>query len=152
MITSCKQEKSVSLRILSSVKDQIEMAKWLSQSFFKTVGCSYSAVKNTYQSNEGQLTNKRQGHCYPKFISSGGEQGLSILCVPIKGQMLKKLLKKLRLVLIEQCQNTQRIAAYCVWGCVAVKWLELPWLLQFTTESFWEFLIFRSGPQCHQRR
>ena len=49
-----------------------------------------------------------------------GREGWLAWSDPTDELLLLKLLKKLMLVLIERCQNTQCNAVCCVWGCIAV--------------------------------
>ncbi|ROL43068.1 Rho guanine nucleotide exchange factor 2 [Anabarilius grahami] len=91
-------------------KDQIVMARRLSQSISKTaalVGCSRSAVVSIYQkcSKEGTVVNRRQGHGRLRLI-----EGWPVWSDPTDELLKLKLLKKIMLVLIERCQNTQCIS------------------------------------------
>ena len=101
-------------------KGQIVMARRLGQSISRTaalVGCSRSAVVRTYQkwSKEGKPVNRRQGQTRGSLMHVGSE-GWPVLSDPIEELLELKLLKKLMLVLIERCQNTQCITVCCVWS------------------------------------
>ena len=48
-----------------------------------------------------------------------GSEGWPMWSDPTDDALLPKLLKKLMLVLLDRCQNTQCIAVCCVWGCIA---------------------------------
>ncbi|KAK3520344.1 hypothetical protein QTP70_023844, partial [Hemibagrus guttatus] len=86
---------------------QIVMARPLDQSISKTaalVECSRSAVVSIYQkwSKEGTVV---KGDGQPRLIDARRERRLAR--VVRSNRLLLKLLKKLMLVLIERCQNTQ---------------------------------------------
>ncbi|KAK3544789.1 hypothetical protein QTP86_027483, partial [Hemibagrus guttatus] len=100
-------------------KDQIVMARQLDQWWIsKTadlVGCSQSAGVSIFQrwSKEGTAVNQGQGH--EQLRPSEGWPVWSYLTDQL---LLLKLLKRLMLVLIERCHNTQCMIGQ---GCLAAK-------------------------------
>ncbi|KAK3518144.1 hypothetical protein QTP70_033239, partial [Hemibagrus guttatus] len=100
-------------------KDQIVMARQLDQWWIsKTadlVGCSQSAGVSIFQrwSKEGTAVNQGQGH--EQLRPSEGWPVWSYLTDQL---LLLKLLKRLMLVLIERCHNTQCMTGQ---GCLAAK-------------------------------
>ncbi|ROI38969.1 hypothetical protein DPX16_1675 [Anabarilius grahami] len=110
-----------------SDKDQTVLARRLGQSISKTaalVGCSRSAVVSIYQkwSKEGTVVNRRQGHGWPRLIDARG----TVWSDPKDELLQLKLLKKLMLVLIERCQNTQCITDCICWDLLLTSWCQIP--------------------------
>ena len=104
----------------------------LGQSISRTaalVGCSRSAVVRTYQkwSKEGKPVNRRQGQTRGSLMHVGSE-GWPVLSGPIEELLELKLLKKLMLVLIERCQNTQCISVCCCMGLRSRRPVRVPML------------------------
>ena len=73
--------------------------------------------KDLSKFNKGQIVMARRSEHLQNRSSWGVPQ--SCKSNPKDELLLLKLLKKLMLVLIERCQNTQCIACSCVWGCIA---------------------------------
>lgn len=77
------------------------------------MGCSQAALVSIYQkwSNEGRVSVSKPVGCKDWPV-----------CASPTGDLLKlTLVKTLMLVLIETCQNTQRVAVCCTWSCTAVR-------------------------------
>lgn len=102
----CPQSSCLRSRKKESLNTgQIVNVRQMDQSISKTavfVECSQFAVVSIYQKwpNEGTVGNQRQGHGQPRLSDACGELPLF------------RLLKKLMLVLIGRCQNTQCITVW----------------------------------------
>ena len=111
-----KQKKWASVRMWATLtRGQIVLARRPGQSISRTaalVGCSRSAAVRTDQkwSKEGEPGQTRGS------LMHVGSEGWPVLSDPIEELLELKLMKKLMLVLIERCQNTQSISVCCVWG------------------------------------
>ena len=127
------------------------------QSIFRTaalVGCSWSAVVSIYQksSKEETVVSWRQVHGQGSLMHVGSE-GWPEWSDPTDELLLLKLLKKLMLVLIEKCQNTQCITICCVWDCIAANQSGCPYWPLSTAESGKNgHVSIRTEPQPNGRR
>ena len=75
------------------------------------------------------------------------------LCGPNDELLLLKMLKKLMLVLIERCQNTQGITVCCIWGCIATDQSGCPcWPLSPTESINNGYMSIRTGPHGNRSR
>ena len=94
------------------------------------VGCSRSAVVSIYRqwSEEGQITNRRQGVGCPRLIDAQGQriEGYPIWSEPTEGVLWHKSQKILMVVTGGMCHNPQCNAPCCVWGCGAADRSECP--------------------------
>ena len=95
------------------------------------------------------------GSWVAKSHCTWGSEGWPMWSDPTESLLLK-LLKKLRLFLIERCQNTQQqlfFFFFCVWGCIATDQSGCPCWPPSTVESANNgHMSIRTGPQSNGRR
>ena len=122
------------------------------------VGCSQSALVSIYQSGprkEQWLTGDSvmTSQASLMYVGHVGNEGWPVWSDPTDELPLIKLLKKLMLVLIERCQNTQCITVCCVWGCIATDQSECPcWPLSTAKSANNGHISIRTGPQSNARK
>ena len=96
---------------------------------------------------EGTVVNQQQDRGWPHWCTRTVKAGPF---GPI--QQKSKLLKKLMLVLIERCQNTQCIAVCCLWECIATDKSGCPCWPLYTAESANNgHVSIRTGPWSNGR-
>ena len=81
-----------------------------------------------------------------------GSEHWPLWCDPRDEPLLLKLLKKLKLVLVDRFQNTQYITVCCVWGCRATDqsgWQCWPLTPVESTNN--GHVSIRTGPQGHEK-
>ena len=147
-----KQEKWASIRIwVSLTRAKLGwLDAWVRASPKLQLLCGVPSLQWSVSIESGP----RKEHWWTSDRVMGG-QGLLMLVGsevwpvwsdPTDELLLLKLLKKLMLVLIEWCQNTQCIAVCCVWGCIAAdqsgcpvhRWKHQTWAREcqnWTTQS-----------------
>lgn len=75
---------------------------------------------------EGAVVNQQLG----RSDARGKQRLASVVRSNRRADSIYKLMKKLLLVLMERCQNTQCITLCCVWSCIAAEQSGCPVLTQ----------------------